>query len=346
MIIKAYRLKIKNLKIIKVIFKITVIIFAITVVFSILSLVILASFIKSKISKINYEHLEDIDLGNSAPIYEEELKISENEFREVKNILLLGIDSRDTKNMYNNSRTDSIIIFSINPIKKSIKLVSIPRDTYVEIPGRGKGKINTSFAKGEEELTIKTLNQNFEINISEYITIDFSGLVKVIDKLGGIELEITEDEMKFINKAVDYTAKVSNGDNSKLINFGRVHLNGTQVLTHCRNRSIGNYDFERTERQRDVIEKVIEKVLEKDFKEINYLIDLFLPCVTTNIDFSEYIKYIPILLKNKNDYRDDIISCQVPSLEYGSGKKIDGVYYFVADMEKAKQEMREFLYKK
>lgn len=346
MIIKTYKLDLKNKKIVKNISKIIIIFFAIFLILSIIGLIFMLGFIKSKISKINYDFLENIDFSENSEIYKKIPELSEEEFKNVKNILLLGVDTRDTENKYNDSRSDSIMIFSINPNKKSIKLVSIPRDTYVDIPNNGYGKINSSFTKGGEELTIKTINKNFGINISEYITIDFSGLVNIIDKLGGIDLEISEDEMKFINNSIDYTSKVSGGDNSRLSSFGKVHLNGTQVLTHCRNRSVGNYDFERTERQRDVIEKVIEKMLKKDFKEINILLDLFLPCVTTNINFSEYIKYFPTILKYKENYENELLSYQVPGLEYSEDKKINGVYYFVADMEKAKQEMREILYQK
>lgn len=237
------------------------------------------------------------------------------------------------------------MIFSINSKNKNIKLISIPRDTYVSIPGYGNKKINAAFSYGKEQLAIKTINENFGLNISEFITIDFSGLVKIIDELGGIDLTISEEEMRFINKAINYTAKHSGGDNSKLTQFGLVHLNGTQVLTHCRNRSVGNYDFKRTERQREVISCVIKKVLEKDIFQINSLVDLFLPCVTTNINTSKYIKYLPVIMNYKNKYENNIISVQIPSSNYASGQYIDGIYYFVCDKEKAREEMFNLLYK-
>ena len=327
-------------------FKVLALILSIMIMISIISLIATVSFLKSKLSKINYNFLYKPNLGINENKEKELPNLSEEEYKNIKNILLLGVDSRDINNKYNSSRSDSIMIFSINPNKHTVKLVSIPRDTYVTIPGYKASKINSAFSKGKEELVIKTVNQNFNTDISEYITIDFSGLVKVIDKLGGIDLEITEDEKNFINKYVDYTAKVSGGEAEKLTEFGNVHLTGVQVLTHCRNRSVGNYDFKRTERQRVVLEKVIQDILKKDFKEINELIDLFLPCVTTNIDFSEYIKYIPGFLRYKDDYKNNIISLQIPALEYSDGKNIDGTYYFVGDMDKARKQMREILYEK
>ena len=241
-------------------FKVLALILSIMIMISIISLIATVSFLKSKLSKINYNFLEKPGLGINENTEKELPNLSEEEYKNIKNILLLGVDSRDINNKYNSSRSDSIMIFSINPNKHTVKLVSIPRDTYVTIPGYKASKINSAFSKGKEELVIKTVNQNFNTDISEYITIDFSGLVKVIDKLGGIDLEITEDEKNFINKYVDYTAKVSGGEAEKLTEFGNVHLTGVQVLTHCRNRSVGNYDFKRTERHRVVLEKVIQDI--------------------------------------------------------------------------------------
>ena len=304
-------------------------------------------WLSGKLSKINYEDVNQEEISKNKDLYNEleglGANMSEEEFNSIKTIVLYGTDSRDLEDGYNNARSDSIIIASINPNNKSIALVSIPRDTYVSIDGHGKTKINHAFAYGKEQLSMKTINQNFGLSLSEYITIDFSGLVSVIDKAGGVDIEITEAEMEFINKSIDYTAKYSGGDATKLTTYGNVHLNGTQALTHCRNRYVGN-DFKRAERQRIVLEALFNKITDKSLTEINSLLDEFLPCIKTNINVSDYTKFIPSVLASKEEYRKNFISEQVPALSYSGDQYISGVYYFVGDLSKAKADMIKYLY--
>ncbi|MBP3596054.1 MAG: LCP family protein [Clostridia bacterium] len=306
-------------------------------------------FIRNKMNKINYEQLNFEDLSINENILEEinsneEISLNESELKQIKTIAIFGSDSRNVQDSYDDARSDVIIIFSVNQITKKISMISIPRDTYVNIDGHGKTKINHAFAYGKEQLAIKTINQNFGLNISEYITVNWESVAKLVNMVGGIDLYISDAEKNFINSAIGYTAENSNGNSTKLKSAGMVRLNGTQALTHCRNRKVGN-DFKRAERQRNVITKLLEKISQKDLNEINTLIDNFLPYVKTNIDIMEYSSYIPEALKYKTEYLSNIVSTQVPSTSEAQGQMINGVYFFVPNSyEVCKQTFIEYLY--
>lgn len=290
--------------------------------------------------------IDTSDLAVNENLYEElnEFGVSQKEFDSIINIAFFGSDSRDLSNV-SAGRADTIMIISVNPMKKSVKLISIPRDTYVEVPGYGKTKINHSYAYGQEQLAIKTINKNFGLNITEYVTINFEGLINVINAVGGVDLYITKDELKVINDYLDDSYKVSGKTYIPMTEYGDVHMNGEQALAHCRDRYIGS-DFKRAERQREVLEKVMEKISQKSLSEILDLVDIFLQQVKTNVNVTEYLGLATSAFANMDKYMDNIISAQVPSTEYGKGKYIDGVYYFVADMDTCKEDIYNYIYNK
>ena len=327
----------------KVFFKILISILAIILLLAI-SVVI---YVSIKLSNINHENIDESDLAVNDNLYDDvkdnlDTNITEKEFKEVVNIVLFGSDSRDMNDI-DSGRSDTIIITSINPMKKSIKLISIPRDTYVTVPGYGKTKINHAYAYGKEQLSIKTINSNFDMNLTEYITIDFSGLANIINEVGGIELTITESEKDYINTYVKESYKLTSNPIKKVESTGKVILTGEQALTHSRNRTVGN-DFTRASRQRDVIEALINKIATLDINKILSLSDDFLKEVKTNINITDYIGLLTSVVSNKNEYLNNITSVQIPSTEYASGQMIDSIYYFVSDLEKAKSEMYKYIY--
>jgi len=284
------------------------------------------------------------DLDVNANLYAElnEYGITEKEFNEIINIAFFGCDSQDLSNKYE-GRSDSIMVVSVNPNKKSIKLISIPRDTYVSIPGHGKTKINHAYSYGQEQLTIKTINNNFGLNITEYVTINFEGLINVINAIGGIDLNISKEERDVLNDYLVDSYRIMGKTYKPLEQYGDVHLNGEQALAHCRNRYVGS-DFTRAERQRDVLMQVMEKVSKMSFGEIVDLVDIFLKEVRTNINVTEYLGLAASAFTNMNDYMSNIISAQVPSTEYSRGEYIDEVYYFVTDLDKAKKDIYNYIY--
>ena len=173
---------------------------------------------------------------------------------ETKNILLIGVDNRAGEST---GRTDSIMIATIDPENSNVKLTSVLRDTYVEIPEHGYNKINAAFAIGGVELLSRTLKYNFNITLDNYITIDFFNFQNVIDSIGGVEVDVKDTEVNEINKYI----KEVNGTNSTLLTTSGLQvLNGQQALSYSRIRYVGNSDFERVERQKRVISASLDKV--------------------------------------------------------------------------------------
>lgn len=320
----------------------------ITIIVIVVILVIVAGlaggaylYFHSLFSNMKVEPIDENNLDVNADLYDEVEGISETEFNNIINIVLFGSDSRDV-NSAESGRSDTIMILSINPKTKRIKLISIPRDTYVNVPGYGKTKINHAYAYGKEELSIKTINNNFGLNITEYATIDFSGLVNIINQMGGVQMTITPEEMTYINGALTWNIS---GNKEKLTTSGNVTLNGEQALAHSRNRTLGN-DFTRASRQRQVIEALINKIATRNVSEIMDLADDFLKEVKTNINVTSYIPALTNIVLNKDSYLKNMISVQVPSTDYANGKMIDGVYYFVSDMDRAKKDFITYIYEK
>lgn len=202
----------------------------------------------------------------SNKITDKEKKINEsNNHLEVetntKNILLVGVDKRENEST---GRTDSIMIATIDPKNSNVKLTSILRDTYVEIPEHGYNKINAAFTIGGVELLSRTLKYNFNITLDNYITIDFFNFQNVIDSIGGVEIDVKPTEVNEINKYI----KEVNGSNSTLLaTSGLQTLNGQKALSYSRIRYVGNSDFERVERQKRVMEASLDKVKNMDALE-------------------------------------------------------------------------------
>ena len=299
---------------------------------------ILVYFASTILGKIGFERLDESQLSLNDVYSEVSDQVSKQEFDSIKNIALLGIDG---------GRSDSMIIASVNQTDHTIKLISIPRDTYVKVEGYGKTKINHAYAYGKETLALRTINENFGLNISEYITINFKGLINIINKIGGIELNITKEEMNYINNNSANSYSLTKKPVKKVTTYGKVTLTGEQALTHARNRTVGN-DFVREERQRTVITAVIEKVSKLGLAEILGLSDSILSEVKTNLNIAEWTGILTGALGYKNEYLSNIISKQIPSDEKGNGsgrgQMINEIYYFVVDLEEASRAFKNTIY--
>ncbi|MEW9080173.1 LCP family protein [Terrisporobacter glycolicus] len=207
----------------------------------------------------------------------------------VTNILLLGTDGRENESAY---RSDCMMILTIDNTHKSVKLTSLARDTYVEIPGEGKGKLNASYFWGKEQLLFKTIKSEFGIEIDKFIQIDFEGLMDVITKLGGVEVDISKKEMKAVNKLIPSTYESYNNPDKgemKLISSSGVQtLTGYQAISYCRIRDIDSAIY-RDGRQRKVIMGVASKLKGLSLSEYPKLIKSLLPCVSTNMGSIELL---------------------------------------------------------
>lgn len=233
-------------------------------------------------------------------INEEELGISQetsSQLSKYRNIAIFGVDSRSDDYGIGN-RSDCIIIASINNTTGEIKLISVYRDTYVDIKGHGLDKITHAYSYGEAPLAINTLNKNLDLNIKEFVTVNFDAVAKAVDQLGGITINIeNQEELKALNDNINETAKVTGKSNAKVNSTGNQKLNGVQAVSYSRVRYTAGGDYKRTERMRTVIEVMLTKLKTKSIGELNSFADNILPSVYTNISAGDIISMIPSLSK-------------------------------------------------
>lgn len=209
-------------------------------------------FIYLQLNKIeNYEiNPADIDIN----------EFHDPNIKEYQNIVVYGVDSR-ANDLKKNTRSDSIMIISIHKKSKKIKIASVYRDSYLYIdPSHGKTKINHAYAYGGPTLSMSTLNRNLDLNITDFVTVNFSALTNVIDLLGGIELDITETELDWVNKYTKDVAGINKTKATYLKHAGKQTVTGTQATAYCRVRYTKGGDFTRAERQRTVIGQILKKM--------------------------------------------------------------------------------------
>lgn len=233
------------------------------------------AFVHSKLSKMQQVDLNENDLNVSAQ--------AEQQLAEYRNIAIFGVDSRDDSYDKGN-RSDCIIIASINNKTKEVKLISVYRDTYVQIEGHGLDKITHAYSYGEAPLAIKTLNTNLDLNIKEFATVNFDVVKETVDYIGGISMPITSEEVSQIpgiTKAGTYT------------------LNGEQALAYSRIRHATGGDYKRTERMRDVLTAVANKVKTLNISQLNGFVDTILPKVYTNITSADIFSMMPSIASYK-----------------------------------------------
>ena len=235
------------------------------------------AYLQDKLGKINYVEVNKDELG-----------ISDNVTKGYRNIALFAVDTRNIKSN-DGSRSDGIIVLSINEKTKDVKMLSVYRDTYVQIEGHGLTKITHAYAYGGPTLAIKTLNQNLDLNISEYITVNFDAVATAIDEMGGIEVEIKKDEVGQMNEYIRETAQVTGKKSKSIPSAGTYNLDGVQAVTYGRIRKTDGGDYKRTERMRTVIMKTFEKAKKMDLGKLNNILDKVLPKFQTNMTSGDII---------------------------------------------------------
>lgn len=249
-----------------------------------------------------YWYVED-KLGKmqQVKISDEELQIN-NEVEEslsgYRNIAIFGVDSRSS-NLGKGNRSDCIIIASINEKTKEVKLASVYRDTYVQIQGHGLDKINHAYSYGEAPLALGTLNTNLDLNVKEFVTVNFDAVAEAVDELGGVQINVEQNEIEYLNMYQTETSKVTGKEIKQVTKSGLQTLNGVQAVSYGRIRYTAGGDYKRTERMRDVVEAMLKKLQTKSIGEINTLLDNILPKIYTNISTGSIISEIPSITKYK-----------------------------------------------
>ncbi len=214
------------------------------------------------------------------------------------NVAIFGVDSRDGL-VEQGALTDTIIVASLNNETKEVRLVSVYRDTLLNMTNGNYNKANAAYSIGGPTQAINMLNTNLDLNIEKYVTVDFSVVVDIIDILGGIELEIDDFEIDGINAYIPETARVSGVEANLITEAGVQLLDGAQATTYARIRSTAGGDFKRTDRQRYVINEIVKKIKTTNLIQLNKIIDTVLPRISTNFTASEIAFYAAAYLDFK-----------------------------------------------
>ena len=263
----------------------------------------------------------------------------------VVNILLIGNDSRENGE---DGRSDAMILLSISSRTKTIYMTSLLRDIYVDIPGHDGNRLNAAYAFGGAELLMKTIEHNFGIPVNRYMLVNFEAFANLVDAVDGIELELTRDEIEYVNGyLVEYnmlTGREQGTDNMDLSVADNgpavVHLNGPQALAYSRNRYLGT-DFGRTERQRKVLTAVIGKLPGAVLTNAGGLIDSLMPNLTTNLTKNECFS-LSLMAGKLLTY--DIVSDNIPQPDTYRDVTIREMQVLEVDFETNTRYLREKIY--
>ena len=208
----------------------------------------------------------------------------------ITNILLIGTDGRPGET---NSRSDAMMILTVDDVHKDLKLTSLARDTYVDIPGHGYQKLTHAYVYGQASLLIETIEKNFEIDINNYVAVDFYSFFDIIDALGGITVNVKESEINETNKFIEketykWDDNPNKGPMQLITHAGEQKLNGYQALSFSRIRK-NESAFERDRRQREVIEALLDEVKSLPLSKYSKVLNSILPYVKTNMSPTKII---------------------------------------------------------
>ena len=251
------------------------------------------TFVNGKIGKMQKENIDTTAVG----INEE----TKQELKGYRNIALLWIDSRADDYGLGN-RSDCMMIASINQETNEIKLISVYRDTYVYVMENGTkrlDKITHAYSYGGAQNTLKSLNEAMDLNITEFVTVNFDAVIAAVDSLGGVYIDIDKSEIKYVNDYIDATSESSGVKSSHITHSGRQKLDGVQAVSYTRVRYTAGGDYKRTERMRTVVEAMLSKAKTLGVGQLNSFADTILPKIRTNISSSEIWGLIPKLASFK-----------------------------------------------
>lgn len=206
-----------------------------------------------------------------------------------RNIVLFGVDSRE-KALLKGTRSDTIMIASVNEKTHEVKLVSVYRDTFLNVGEDTYNKANVAYAYGGPSRAVEMLNNNLDLEITDYVTVGFSGLIDTVDAVGGITIQLTEEEVGYLNSYQICMAEELGREYVPVEYAGEQVLNGMQATAYCRIRYTAGSDFRRTQRQRDVLIQILEKAKNMSLIEMNAAIDAILPKVATSLDMKEILE--------------------------------------------------------
>lgn len=256
----------------------------------------------------------------------------ENDDR-IINILLVGSDKRSTWS--ETGRSDSTMIASMDTRHDKLKLVSLMRDMYVEIPGCGQNRFNAAYSFGGVELLYQTIAENFGISLDGYVVVDFEAFLNMINTMGGVEIELTQWEYEYLIGAYPQKPKI------QMLKPGKNRMCGSQALAYCRIRQDEKGDFGRTQRQRNVLSAIFQKAKGLSLGKLSELAEKILPEVSTDLTNEEILSYMKTILFMG---ATEIEQLRIPVDNSYEPTYIDGMAVLVPDMETNRRELRDFLF--
>lgn len=286
-------------------------IFILILLLLIMAGVLMVLSLVNKIDEIKNHPLDNITVNED---------LADGNIKDYTNIVVFGVDSRANA-LHENTRSDSIILVSINNKTHDVKLTSIFRDTYTRIDGHGYTKINHAYSYGGPDLAVNTINQNFDLNVHDFVTVNFSALSNVIDALGGITLNIHKDELKWVNAYARDVAKINGMKYEKIKKPGKQTVTGVQATGYCRVRYTSGGDFTRAKRQRRVLTAIMAKAKKSSPLRLYRVLNEMLPQIYTSLATQEILHlgmYLPFYdIKNSRGFPYEL-DCHRAS---------DGIYY-------------------
>ncbi|MEQ7802088.1 LCP family protein [Pedobacter sp. ASV1-7] len=255
------------------------------------------------------------------------------------NLALFAVDRRQDGDKAN---SDVIMIISLDQQSGKIKMSSIMRDTYVDIEGHGKDKINAAYSLGGPQLAIKTINQNFDMDIKDYVNVDFYSAAKIVDALGGVEVNVKQAELEFLNNYLNELAIYDKIPAIHVKNAGLQNLSGRQTVAYTRIRAVGNGDWERTERQRSVLVALFNKMKNAGPEKFPVLASQVLPNLETSMASFTLMSFAGAILNAKNK---EIDQARFPLDGQSAGKKINNIWYLTTDVKVTTNSIHNFIYK-
>ncbi len=289
----------------------------------------------SKISSTENKLNKD-DLGINQDVLNSEKDLN----GKIITIAAFGLDRRS---LNEDSRSDAIMLITIDSSRKKVKLVSVMRDLYVNIDSVGNDKLNHAYFYGGPSLSVKTLNTTFNLNIEDYISLDFFSLPRIIDELGGIEIEIKPEEIGNLNKYIKENQRLLGVHEDHTIkNSGFQTLSGIQALSYARIRSVGDGDFERTDRQRKVIISMIDKSKTLSPIKLTQLVEKYIDSIETSLSLNKILSIGANLLLGDYEIEQIRIPFDGDFNEYG--KIINDIWYLPFDENGTREKLYNYIY--
>lgn len=292
-------------------------------------------FVGSFLGKWNAKLNKTLNMRNKAAFDLSEVVVDESKLAsdtEIKNILVVGADKRESWS--ESGRSDCVMIATIDGKHKRLKLTSLMRDMYIDIPNHGKDKFNAAYSYGGISLLYQTIAYNFDLQLDGYVLVDFAAFKNVIRKLGGVEVTLTEAEADYLVRAYKH------GSEAKVVP-GRQKLNGKQALAYTRIRQDAAADFGRTARQRTVMQAILTKAKTKSNSQLIDLAGLVMPYITTDLSNDEIYACLQDVVTMGITTMDQQ---RIPLDNSFSQTRINNQAVLVPDLDTNKQALQEFIF--